>query len=117
MQDSCPKPTPLGCRPVALRRRLSAGVPFRLAMLSNQLPDCKESSACQDKGLLGGMDCLKVDEATFQAVNAVLDGRRLREPRGTVLYVLRAIAYCKCGAKLEPLNNGRRYYRCKARCG
>lgn len=58
-----------------------------------------------------------LDEATFQAINAVLDGHRLREPRGTVLYALRGIAYCKCGAKFEPLNNGRRYYRCKARCG
>ena len=58
-----------------------------------------------------------LDEATFQAITAVLDGHRLREPRGTVLYALRGIAYCKCGAKFEPLNNGRRYYRCKARCG
>jgi hypothetical protein len=58
-----------------------------------------------------------LDEATFQAINAVLDGQRLRKPRGTVFYALRGIAYCKCGAKFEPLNNGRRYHRCKARCG
>ncbi len=58
------------------------------------------------------------DEATFAAINAVLDGRRLREPRSVAFYALTGIASCGCGAKWEPCNTGKhRYYRCTAHCG
>jgi hypothetical protein len=59
-----------------------------------------------------------LDEAKFLAINAVLDGRRLREPRSVTFYALTGIVTCGCGAKWEPCNNGNhRYYRCTARCG
>jgi len=59
-----------------------------------------------------------MDVAKFEAINAVLDGRKLREPRSTTFYALTGIATCECGAGLEPNNTGyHRYYRCKAHCG
>lgn len=59
-----------------------------------------------------------LDEAKFQAINAVLDGRRLREPRSVTFYALTGLVSCGCGAKWEPCNNGNhRYYRCTAHCG
>jgi hypothetical protein len=58
------------------------------------------------------------DEAKFEAINAVLDGRRLREPRSVAFYALTGIVSCGCGAKWEPCNTGKhRYYRCTAHCG
>ncbi len=58
------------------------------------------------------------DEAKFEAIKAVLDGRRLREPRSVTFYALTGLIVCGCGAKWEPCNNGNhRYYRCTVRCG
>ena len=58
------------------------------------------------------------DVAKFKAINAVLDGRRLREPRLVAFYALTGIVCCGCGAKWEPCNTGKhRYYRCTAHCG
>jgi hypothetical protein len=54
----------------------------------------------------------------FEAIRAVLEGRRLREPRSTTFYALTGLIMCGCGAKWEPCNNGHhRYYRCTAHCG
>ena len=59
-----------------------------------------------------------LDVTRFEAIKAVLDGRRLREPRSPSFYALTGLVVCGCGAKWEPCNNGnRRYYRCTARCG
>lgn len=59
-----------------------------------------------------------LDLAKFEAINAVLDGRRLREPRSVAFYALTGIVSCGCGAKWEPCNTGyHRYYRCTAHCG
>jgi hypothetical protein len=58
-----------------------------------------------------------LDVTRFEAIRAVLDGRRLREPRSPTFYALTGLVVCGCGAKWEPCNNGnRRYYRCTARC-
>jgi hypothetical protein len=58
------------------------------------------------------------DVAKFEAINAVLDGRRLREPRAAAFYALSGIIFCGCGAKWEPCNTGtHRYCRCAAHCG
>ena len=58
-----------------------------------------------------------LDEAKFEAIKAVLEGRRLREPRSVTFYALTGLISCGCGAKWEPCNNGNhRYYRCTARC-
>jgi hypothetical protein len=58
------------------------------------------------------------DVAKFEAINAILDGRRLREPRSVAFYALTGIISCGCGAKWEPCNTGKhRYYRCTAHCG
>jgi hypothetical protein len=58
------------------------------------------------------------DIAKFEAIKAVLDGRRLREPRSPNFYALTGIVTCGCGAKWEPCNTGKhRYYRCTAHCG
>jgi len=58
------------------------------------------------------------DVAKFEAIKAVLEGRRLREPRSVSFYALTGLITCGCGAKWEPCNNGNyRYYRCNARCG
>jgi hypothetical protein len=59
-----------------------------------------------------------LDLAKFEAINAVLDGRRLREPRSVAFYALTGIVSCGCDAKWEPCNTGKhRYYRCNAHCG
>jgi len=58
------------------------------------------------------------DVTKFEAINAVLDGRRLRQPRSVAFYALTGIISCGCGAKWEPCNTGKhRYYRCTAHCG
>jgi len=54
----------------------------------------------------------------FEAINAVLDGRKLREPRSPVLYALGGLGVCGCGAKFESYKGGNnRYYVCRKRCG
>jgi len=59
-----------------------------------------------------------LDVAKFEAINAVLDGRRLREPKSLAFYALTGMISCGCGAKWELSNTGkRRYYRCTAHCG
>lgn len=59
-----------------------------------------------------------LDIGEFETINAVLDGRRLREPRSAALYALSGITSCGCSAKWEPCNTGyHRYYRCTAHCG
>jgi len=59
-----------------------------------------------------------LDEAKFEAINAVLDGRRLREPRSLVFYALGGLGICGCGAKFESHKAGNhRYYVCRKRCG
>lgn len=59
-----------------------------------------------------------LEEAIFQQVNAALDRRRLRAPRGQRFYAVTGLVICGCGAKWEPAGHGRHlYYRCKARCG
>jgi len=59
-----------------------------------------------------------LDKAKFEAINAVLDGRKLREPRSPVLYALGGLGICGCGAKFESHKAGNhRYYVCRKRCG
>jgi len=59
-----------------------------------------------------------LDVATFEAINAVLDGRRLREPRSKAFYALSGLGVCGCGANFEQTKSGKyRYYRCRAKCG
>ncbi len=59
-----------------------------------------------------------LDIGEFETINAVLDGRRLREPRSAAFYALSGITSCGCAAKWEPCNTGyHRYYRCTAHCG
>ncbi|MDP2949000.1 MAG: recombinase family protein [Chloroflexota bacterium] len=59
-----------------------------------------------------------LDEAKFAAINAVLDGRRLREPRSVTFYALTGIVSCGCGAKWEVgSTRGYGYYRCASHCG
>ncbi len=59
-----------------------------------------------------------LDMATFEALQDMLNERRLRAPRSDVFYALSGVIFCACGARFEPtkvLNN--RYYRCKGYCG
>jgi len=59
-----------------------------------------------------------LDVGTFDAINAVLDGRRLREPRCAAFYALSGLSFCGCGRKWEPSKSGKyRYYRCRDNCG
>lgn len=59
-----------------------------------------------------------LDDATFEALQVMLDGRRLRGPRSEAFYCLSGVTFCGCGARFEPTKSGsNRYYRCKARCG
>jgi len=59
-----------------------------------------------------------LDMAKFEAINAVLDRRRLRGPRSLTFYALTGLISCGCGAKWELSNTGRHsYYRCTAYCG
>jgi len=59
-----------------------------------------------------------LDVVKFEAINAVLDQRRMREPRATAFYAMSGITVCGCGARWEPANTGyHRYYRCSAHCG
>lgn len=58
------------------------------------------------------------ERGKWQAIVAVLDGRRLREPRSHAFYALGGVVFCICGAKFEG-GKARQYeyYGCKAHCG
>lgn len=60
-----------------------------------------------------------LDVATFEALQAMLNERRLRAPKSEVFYVLSGLLSCGCGAKFEPTKTGasRYYYRCSQHCG
>jgi len=95
-------PTNLACRGGTFRNR---------ALIGETVVDFEEKQVViRHEAIL--------DVAKFEAINAVLDGRRLREPRSVAFYALTGIVSCGCGAKWEPCNTGKhRYYRCMAHCG
>lgn len=61
-----------------------------------------------------------LDVATFEQLQAMLDGRRLRQSRSEVFYVLSGIVFCSCGERFGGDKiRSHRYYRCSRRptCG
>lgn len=60
-----------------------------------------------------------LDVATFEALQTMLDERRLRAPRSDVFYAVSGIIWCgSCHGRFEPTKIGNnRYYRCKCYCG
>jgi len=60
-----------------------------------------------------------LDRATFEALQTLLDERRLRAMRSEKsFYALSGIPFCWCGARFEPNKiKHNHYYRCERRCG
>ena len=59
-----------------------------------------------------------LDMDTFEALQIMLNERRLRASRSDVFYALSGIIFCRCGTRFEPTKiQKNRYYRCKACCG
>lgn len=59
-----------------------------------------------------------LDNATFEALQILLDERRLRAARSPTFYALSGMLFCGCGARFEANKIGRNYYyRCERGCG
>ena len=60
-----------------------------------------------------------MDVVIFEALQAMLDERKLRTPRSEVFYILSSLVFCGYGERFEPTKTGanRYYYRCEEHCG